>query len=75
MEDFSLRNYVIAWPSQVEIVVKNMPANAGGIRDGGLILPLEERMETPSSILAWRIPWTEKSGGLQSTGLQRIGHD
>ena len=75
MEDFSLRNYVIAWPSQVEIVVKNMPANAGGIRDGGLILPLEERMATPSSILAWRIPWTEKSGGLQSTGLQRIGHD
>ena len=75
MEEFSLRNYVIGWPSQVVLVVKNMPANAGGIRDGGLILPLEEGMATHSSILAWRIPWTEKSGGLQSMGLQRIGHD
>jgi len=32
-------------------------------------------MATHSSILAWRIPWTEESGRLQSTGLQRIGHD
>ena len=37
--------------------------------------PLEEEMATPSSILAWRIPWTEKPGGLQSRGLQRVGHD
>ena len=37
--------------------------------------PLEERMATLSSILAWRIPWTEESGGLQSMGLQRIRHD
>ena len=36
---------------------------------------LEEGMATPSSILAWRIPWTEESGGLQSTGLRRVGHD
>ena len=36
---------------------------------------LEEGMATHSSILAWRIPWTEESGGLQSMGLQRIGHD
>jgi len=55
MEDFSLRNYVIGWTSQVALVVKNMPASAGGIRDGGLILPLEEGMATHSSILAWRI--------------------
>ena len=34
--------------------------------------PLEEGMATHSSILAWRIPWTEEPGGLQSTGLQRI---
>ena len=32
-------------------------------------------MATHSSILAWRIPWTEESGGLQSMGLQRVGHD
>ena len=37
--------------------------------------PLEKEMVTHSSILAWRIPWTEKPGGLQSTGLQRVGHD
>ena len=35
--------------------------------------PLEEGMATQSSILAWRIPWTEGLGGLQSTGLQRVG--
>ena len=34
-----------------------------------------EGMATHSSILAWRIPWTEETGGLQSTGLQRGGHD
>jgi len=37
--------------------------------------PLEEGMAIPSSILAWRIPWTEKPGGLQSTGLHRVRHD
>ena len=36
--------------------------------------PLEERMATHSSILAWRIPWTEEPGGLQSMGSQRVGH-
>ena len=37
--------------------------------------PLEKEKATHSSILAWRIPWTEKPGGLQSVGLQRVGHD
>ena len=37
--------------------------------------PLEEGMETHSSILAWRIPGTEEPGGLQFTGLQRVGDD
>ena len=36
---------------------------------------LEKEMATHSSILAWRIPWTEELGGLQSTGSQRVGHD
>ena len=37
--------------------------------------PLEREMATQSSILAWRIPWTEEPGGLQSMGLQRVRHD
>ena len=37
--------------------------------------PLEKEMATQSSILAWRIPWTEEPGGLQSMGLQRVEHD
>jgi len=37
--------------------------------------PLEESMATHSSILAWRIPWTEDPGGPQSRGSQRVGHD
>ena len=49
-------------------MVKNLPANAGDIRDLGVIpslgRSLEEGMATSSSILAWRIPWTEEPGGL-----------
>ena len=37
--------------------------------------PLEKRMATHSSILAWRIPWMEEPGGPQSMGSQRVGHD
>ena len=37
--------------------------------------PLEEGMVTHSNILAWRIPWTEETGGLQFIGSQRVGHD
>ena len=37
--------------------------------------PLEKEMATHSSILAWRIPWMEEPGGLQSMGSQRVGHD
>ena len=55
--------------------VKNLPANAGDTRDVVRSLggeePLEEGMETHSSILAWRIPWTEEPGRLQSIGSQR----
>jgi len=59
---------------------KNPPANAGAARDAGLILlgqegPLEEEMTAHSSILAWRIPWTEEPGRLQSIRLQRVGHN
>ena len=56
--------------------VKNLPAmQETQIRSLGQEDPLEEGMATHSSILAWRIPWTEEPGRLQSTGSQRVGHD
>ena len=64
------------WASQVALVVKNPLANAGDIRDVlqslGWKDPPEEGMATHSSILAWRIPWTEEPGGLQSIGSQGV---
>ena len=63
----------------MSIVVKNLLARAGDIRDVGSIPgledPLEEEMATHSSILAWRIPWTEEPGGLPSIEWQRVGHN
>ena len=64
--------------SQVVLVVKNLPANAGDARDAGLN-PGSERSPgggngNHSSILPWRIPWNEEPGVLQSMGLQRVGH-
>ena len=56
--------------------VKNLPAmRETWVRSLGWEDPLEEGMATHSSILAWRIPWTEEPGALQSMGLQRVGHD
>ena len=60
------------WASQVVLVVKNSPANAGDIRDTGLIPGLEEGMATHSSTLAWRVQWTEEPGGLQSIGHKEL---
>ena len=45
------------------------------VRSLGQEVPLEKEMVTHFSILAWRIPWMEQPGGLQSMGLQRVGHD
>ena len=57
-------------------MVKNLPAlQETQVQSLGQEDPLEEEMATHSSILAWRIPWTEEPGGLQSMGLQRVGHD
>ena len=64
--------------SQVALVVKNTPAYAGDVKDAGSIPGLGRSFgkgNTHSSILAWRIPWTEEPGELQSMGLQRAGHD
>ena len=56
-------------------VIKNLPARQEiQVRSLGGEDPLEEEMVTSSSIPAWRIPWTEEPGGLQSMGLQRFGH-
>ena len=76
------------------LVIKNLFANTGGIRDADSVpelgRSLKQEMATHSSILAWRIPWTEEfhgqvvyilyhqateTGGLQSMGLQRLGQD
>jgi len=57
-------------------MVKKLPAmQATRVRSLGGKDPLEKGMATHSSILAWRIPWTEEPGGLQSMGSQRVGHD
>ena len=57
-------------------LVKNLPAMPETwIQSLGWEDPLEKEMTTHSSILTWRIPWTEELGRLQSLGLQRVGHD
>ena len=57
-------------------MVKNLPAmQQTWVQSLGQKDPLEKGMVTHSSILAWRIPWTEDSGGLQSMGLQRVRRD
>ena len=55
--------------------IKNLPAmQETQVQYPGKEDPLEKGMATHSSIPAWRIPWTDESGGLQSTGSQRVGH-
>ena len=56
-------------------LVKNLPTMwETWVQSLGQEDPLEEGMATYSNILAWRIPWTEESGRLQTMGLQRVGH-
>ena len=57
-------------------MVKNLPAmQETQVQSLGWEDPLEKRMATQCSILAWRIPWTEEPGRLQSMGSQRVKHD
>ena len=73
--------YCQYWASQVALVVKNLPADAGDIRDVSSIPGMGRSpgggpgQATHSSILAWRIPQTEEPGGLQSIGSQRVGRN
>ena len=62
--------------SLVAQLVKNLLAvQETWVRSLGQEDSLEKEMATPSSMLAWRMPWTEEPGGLQSRGSQRVGHD
>ena len=64
------------WASLVAQTVKSLPAmREPGVRSLGREDPLEKGTATHSSILSWRIPWTEEPGGLQSMGSQRVRHD
>ena len=64
------------WASLVAQLVKNSPAmQETWVRSLGRENPLEKKMATHSSILIWRILWTDESGGLQSMGSQRVRHD
>ena len=65
-----------SWVYLVAQTVKNPPAKQETwVQSLGWEDPLEEGMATHFSILAWRIPWTEKPGRLKSMQLQRVGHD
>ena len=62
--------------SLVTQAVKNLPAvQETRVRSLGREDPLEKEMVIHSSIIAWRVPWTEEPGGLQSMRSQRVGHD
>ena len=66
----------IPWASLVAQMENNLPAmQKAQVRSLGREEPLENGMPTHSSILAWRIPWTEEPGELQSMGSQRVRHD
>ena len=77
--EFSSKSPVTSsWAFKIALVVKTPPANAGDetrVQSLGWEDPLEEGMVTHSSVLAWRIPWTEELGRLQPIASQRVGHD
>ena len=64
---------ICLWAPPVAQMVKNLQET--WVRSLGQEDPLEKEMETYSSTLAWRIPWTEEPGRLQSMGSRRVGHD
>ena len=71
--EVSIQTKVIPWMAQR---IKRLPAmQETQVGSLGWEDPLEKEMATHSSVLAWRIPWTEEPGGLQSTGSQRVRQD
>ena len=68
--------YIYIWDFPIAQMVKNLLAmQETWVQSLGQEDPLEEKMAIHSSILAWRIPWTEEPGGLQSMGSQKARHD
>ena len=67
-------NYTLKWASLIAQMVKNL-TEMQETQSLGREDPPEEEMATNTSILAWTVPWTEKPGGLQSMGSQRVGHN
>ena len=75
-ESFNCTSLQTERASTVAQIIKNLPAvRETWVRSLGWEVPLENRMTTQSSILAWRNPWTEEPGRLQSMGLQRVVPD
>ena len=69
-------DYEVKRVSLMAQMIKNLPAmQETQVRSLGQEDPLEKEMAIHSSPIAWRIPWTEESGRLQSMGSQRVGHD
>ena len=80
VESWNVRLFAVATSisrdSLVAQMVKRLPVmRETWVRSLGRDDPLEKEMATHSSILAWKIPWTEEPGRLQSMGLQRVRHD
>ena len=66
----------LTWTSLVAQTVKHLSTmRETRVQSLGWEDSLEKEMEIHSSIIAWKIPWTEEPGGLQSMGSQRVGHD
>ena len=71
-----IKDNILPWGFPVGSLVKSSPVNSGDVDViPGQQDPLKKEMVTHSSILAWRIPWIEKPGRLQSTRSQRVRHD
>ena len=76
MHNTIYKDSLIHKASLVAQTVKHLPAmRETQVQSLGREDSLEKEMATHSSILAWKIPWTEEHDGLQSTGWQRVGHD
>ena len=66
---------ILLWGFPGGSAVKNLPAKQKmRVQSLGREDPLQKEMATRSSVSAWNVPWTEEYGGLQSMGLQRVGH-
>ena len=70
-----MQKYLFQWDFPVTQLVKSLLAMRETWVQFGRADPLEKGMATHHSTLAWRIPWTEEPGGLQSMDSQRVGHD